>query len=88
LLLIAKTAAPTLIFDILHILKAFTLLQATAILKALITEKSWKRPTAGLKHHYLYGYAVDPADPHIIVVSATQSAWQAHSVEDANSLVY
>ena len=50
--------------------------------------ESWKRPTAGLKHHYLYGLAVDPADPHTIVVSASQSAWQAHSVEGANSLVY
>ena len=31
---------------------------------------------------------VDPADPHTIVVSVSQSAWQAHSVEGANSLVY
>jgi hypothetical protein len=80
LLLIAKTAAPTLIFDILHILKASTLpifdilhilkastlLQATAILKALITE-FWKRPTAGLKHHYLCGLAVDPANPTLLL---------------------
>ena len=43
--------------------------------------ESWKRPTAGLKHLYLYGLAVDPADPNIIVVSASQSAWQAHSIE-------
>jgi hypothetical protein len=31
--------------------------------------KSWNRPRAGLKHHYLYGLAVDPADPNTIVVS-------------------
>ncbi|MGC2681225.1 MAG: hypothetical protein WA323_05095, partial [Candidatus Nitrosopolaris sp.] len=40
------------------------------------------------EHHYLYGLAVDPADPNTIVVSASQSAWQAHSIEHANSLVY
>jgi hypothetical protein len=50
--------------------------------------ESWKRPTAGLKHHYIYGLAVDPADPHTIVVSASESAWRAHSIEGANSLVY
>ena len=50
--------------------------------------KSWSRPTAGLRHHYLYVLAVDPADPNTIVVSASQSAWQAHSIERANSLVY
>jgi hypothetical protein len=38
--------------------------------------------------NYLYGLAIDPADPNTIVVSASQSAWQAHSVERANSLVY
>jgi len=32
--------------------------------------------------------AVDPGDPNTIVVSASQSAWQAHSIERANSLVY
>ena len=31
---------------------------------------------------------IDPADPNTIVVSASQSAWQAHSIERANSLVY
>jgi photosystem II stability/assembly factor-like uncharacterized protein len=50
--------------------------------------KSWNMPEAGLKHHYLYGLAVDPADPNTIVVSASQSARQAHSIERANSLVY
>ena len=50
--------------------------------------KSWNRPAAGLKHHYLYGMAVDPVDPNTIVVSASQSAWQGHYIEHANSLVY
>jgi hypothetical protein len=48
LLLIAKTAVPTLIFDILHFLKASTLLQATAILKALITESLGRGRQLGL----------------------------------------
>jgi len=50
--------------------------------------QTWNRPIAGLKHHYLYGLAVDPADPNTIVVSASQSAWQGHYIEHANSLVY
>ncbi len=50
--------------------------------------ESWKRPMAGLKHEYLVGLAVDPADPQTIIVSASGSPWQAHSRDDANSLVY
>ncbi|MFZ0224898.1 MAG: hypothetical protein WAM42_24710 [Candidatus Nitrosopolaris sp.] len=50
--------------------------------------ESWKRHTTGLKHHYLAGLAVDPAEPNTILVSASQSALQAHSIEHANSLVY
>jgi hypothetical protein len=65
------------------------LLQAMDILKALITVSlGIGLTTAGLKHHYLYGMAVDPADPNTIVVSASQSAWQGHYIEHANSLVY
>jgi len=43
---------------------------------------------AGLKHEYLVGLAVDPADSQTIIVSASGSPWQAHSRDDANSLVY
>jgi hypothetical protein len=50
--------------------------------------ESWKRSTVGLYHHYLGGLAVDSGDPQNIVVSASQSAWQAHSIEDARSVVY
>jgi photosystem II stability/assembly factor-like uncharacterized protein len=50
--------------------------------------QSWKRPMAGLYHHYLAGLAVDSGDPQNIVVSASQSAWEAHSIEDAKSVVY
>lgn len=47
-----------------------------------------KRPMAGLYHHYLAGVAVDSGDPQNIVVSASQSAWQAHSIQDSKSVVY
>jgi photosystem II stability/assembly factor-like uncharacterized protein len=50
--------------------------------------QSWKKPMAGLYHHYLAGLAVDSGDPQNIVVSASQSAWQAHSIEDEKSVVY
>ena len=50
--------------------------------------ESWKRPMAGLYHHYLAGLALDSGDPQNIVVSASQSAWQAHSIEGARSVVY
>ena len=36
--------------------------------------ESWKRPMAGLYHHYLAGLALDSGDPQNIVVSASQSA--------------
>ena len=50
--------------------------------------ESWKRPIVGLRHHYLSGLAVDSSDPKTIIVSASQSAWQAYSSETAESLVY
>jgi hypothetical protein len=39
-------------------------------------------------HHYLAGLAVDSGEPQNIIVSASHSAWQADSIEDAESLVY
>ena len=50
--------------------------------------ESWKRPMAGLYHHYLAGLALDSGDPQNIVVSASKSAWQAHSIEGARLVVY
>ncbi|MGE5634431.1 MAG: WD40/YVTN/BNR-like repeat-containing protein [Deltaproteobacteria bacterium] len=50
--------------------------------------ESWNSPTAGLKHHYLYGLAVDSANPQTVIVSASLTAQQAHYIENANSLVY
>ena len=43
---------------------------------------------AGLYHRYLSGLALDSGDPQNIVVSASQSALQAHSIEGARSVVY
>ena len=51
--------------------------------------ETWNRPMAGLKHHYVYGLAVDPRDPQIVIVSASSGAWQAHySGQDAESFIY
>ena len=51
--------------------------------------ESWNSPRAGLEHHhYLAGLAVDSGDPQNVVVSASHSAWQAHSIESAESLAY
>jgi len=50
--------------------------------------ESWNSPRAGLKHHYLASLAVDSGDPQNVIVSASHSAWQAHSIESAESLVY
>src|SRR5229473_7743060 len=40
--------------------------------------ETWYRPGAGLQHHYLWGAAVDPADPSTIVISAAPGPPQAH----------
>lgn len=50
--------------------------------------ESWSSPIAGLEHHYLHGLAVDSADPQTVIVSASSGAWQAHNIENANSVVY
>ena len=50
--------------------------------------ESWNSPIEGLKHYYLLGLAIDSADPQNIIVSASLSAQQAHSRENAKSFVY
>jgi hypothetical protein len=57
-------------------------------LKALITENPGRGPRTGLRHHYPAGLAVDSGDPQTIIVSASQSAREAYSIESAESLVY
>ena len=50
--------------------------------------ESWERPTAGLRHHYLYGLAIDSGDPNTVIVSASIGPRKAYYVEDAESFVY
>ena len=49
---------------------------------------TWAQPDAGIEHHYLYGLAVDSGDPDTVVVSAADTAMQAHSPHAAESTVY
>jgi photosystem II stability/assembly factor-like uncharacterized protein len=51
--------------------------------------ETWNRPMTGLEHHYVYGLAVDPRDPQIVIVSASSGAWKAHYAgQDAESFLY
>jgi photosystem II stability/assembly factor-like uncharacterized protein len=50
--------------------------------------ESWNRPTEGLRHHYLYGLAVDSGDAQNVIVSASMGPGSAYSIEDAESFVY
>ena len=51
--------------------------------------ESWNsQTTEGLRHHYLHGLAVDSSDPQNVIVSASIGAWQAHNIENANSVLY
>jgi photosystem II stability/assembly factor-like uncharacterized protein len=49
---------------------------------------SWRSPEDGLKHRYLVGIAVDPADPDNAVVSATDSPGSAYWPRGAEAYVY
>lgn len=49
---------------------------------------SWERYAEGLAHHYLWGLAVDPADPDTVLVSAARGPYQAHSPDAAKSTIY
>lgn len=50
--------------------------------------ESWQRLSDGLAHLYLYGLAVNPADPDTVLVSAASGARQAHFPEAARSSIY
>lgn len=43
--------------------------------------QTWQHPAEGLEHHYLWGAAVDPANPDTIIVSAAESPDLAHPFE-------
>src|SRR5262245_32952785 len=49
---------------------------------------SWRSPEDGLKHLYLVGIAVDPADPDTVVVSATDGPGSAYRPQRAEAYVY
>ena len=49
---------------------------------------TWRRTGGGLRHHYLWGVAVDPGDPGTVVVSAARSPWEAHNPRAAKSTIY
>jgi hypothetical protein len=50
--------------------------------------ESWKRPTEGLRHHYLYGLAVDSGDPNTVIASASLGPGKSYYIEDTESFVY
>jgi photosystem II stability/assembly factor-like uncharacterized protein len=49
---------------------------------------SWRSPEDGLKHLYLVGIAVDPADPDAVIVSAAVGPWSAYRPPSAEAYVY
>lgn len=49
---------------------------------------TWRGDEDGLAHHYLWGLAVDPADPDTILVSAARGPRQAHDPSGAESTIY
>ena len=49
---------------------------------------SWRSPEDGLKHLYLVGVAVDPADPEGVIVSTTDGPWSAYRPRSAEAYVY
>ena len=50
--------------------------------------ETWQRPDEGLRHHYLWSVAVDPANVDTVVVSASHSPMQAHTPSRADSVIY
>lgn len=49
---------------------------------------TWRRDDAGMRHHYLWGLAVDPADPDTVLVSASRGPMSAHRREAAEATMY
>lgn len=50
--------------------------------------RTWTQPMTGLRHRYVWGCAVAPDDPEVVVVSAAESAHAAHSAGAASSWIY
>jgi hypothetical protein len=50
---------------------------------------TWHRLHKGLEAHtYLYGVAVNHGNPQNIIVSAANSAWKSHAIQDLETFVY
>ncbi|HEV8636902.1 MAG TPA: hypothetical protein VG370_22005 [Chloroflexota bacterium] len=49
---------------------------------------TWRRDDAGLRWRYLWGLAVDPADPDAVVVSASPGPMEAHSSRAATAALH
>lgn len=49
---------------------------------------TWERPDDGLDRNYLWGLAIDPADPETQVVSGAPSPQAAHAAPAGDSAVY
>ncbi|MBV9005490.1 MAG: hypothetical protein JO181_12585 [Solirubrobacterales bacterium] len=49
---------------------------------------TWSWPTAGMAHHYLWGLAVDPADPDAMVMSGANCPTALHSPMVGESFIY
>jgi len=50
--------------------------------------ESWSRQVEGLRHRYLVGVAVDPGDPHSVIVSAASGPFVAYSPRGAEAYIY
>jgi photosystem II stability/assembly factor-like uncharacterized protein len=50
--------------------------------------ETWSRPGEGLGYHYLWGLAVDPADPTALIVSCAPGPREAHTPSAAESAIY
>jgi photosystem II stability/assembly factor-like uncharacterized protein len=50
--------------------------------------ETWQRKIRGLAHTYMYGVAVDPADPDTVLVSCSPGPWSAYNPANAESHVY
>jgi len=49
---------------------------------------TWQRHDDGMQYHYLWGLAVDPAEPKTVVVSASPGARGAHNDQHAEATLY
>ncbi|MGQ0548475.1 MAG: WD40/YVTN/BNR-like repeat-containing protein, partial [Armatimonadota bacterium] len=50
--------------------------------------RTWENIESGLRHGYLFGVAVDPADPEMVAVSAASGPGRAYSPANATSYLY